>query len=765
MSPLPLVAKALSYGSRTRASIFIAGLALLILALPDQTLELYVIYAQALIGIFGASQTAQASASDNDARLVMQFAYGILATVALSALLWAATVRQLEATDQADDKPPLVPRARHEITATAIGLIPAVAVLVGFWQALSKLGSGDRGAAALLTESVWLIGAGTAIVGLVLLNTAIYAAFIRKRALPLFRTFFSGTGLVASAVLLVLVIAALMWRPVHIPAAIGTLAIVAIFLGFLAYFLTIFTCTTERYKVPVVTPLLLLAALFAWTDLNDNHRARHEPRSAIYPAVESEFLAWFRTRQDRSWYESRGLPYPIYIVSAEGGGLYAGYHAATFLARLQDQCPAFSHHTFAISSVSGGSLGAAVFSLAAGRTAGSAAPAPCSDRQEAGPNSRLVRRFFANDFLSPLVAAALFPDFLQRFLPFPVGPFDRARALESAFEEAWQDAVEAEASSGSLPEGQHGTAINEFAQPIGEIGGRGKASVPLFLNTTAVATGARVTLAPFSFEATPTAFHLQSSLGAAVDIPLSVAVSLSARFPLVTPVGWLERPPPAVAADGTVLGGRSAYGNRLYLADGGYFENSGLETAIELSMRLRRVIERHPEVFPNGAGSAQIKIVKIMAGDRFAVRWWSQDADMSHAGAGELLSPLAVLLNTRRARTRAVDSRTMFDGSLYRYSPVYRDPTFAEYAVTETGRIGYVPGYYRVMLDGTSYFLPLGWHLSTTTRGNIEHHGHYISAFSRCMIRLDLSPSEQTGNERINSCVTETSAAARASNL
>ena len=41
--------------------------------------------------------------------------------------------------------------------------------------------------------------------------------------------------------------------------------------------------------------------------------------------------------------------------------MYAAYHPALSLARLTDQCPEFAHHLFGISSVSGGSLGAAVF--------------------------------------------------------------------------------------------------------------------------------------------------------------------------------------------------------------------------------------------------------------------------------------------------------------------------------------------------------------------------------------------------------------------
>jgi hypothetical protein len=176
-----------------------------------------------------------------------------------------------------------------------------------------------------------------------------------------------------------------------------------------------------------------------------------------------------------------------------------------------------------------------------------------------------------------------------------------------------------------------------------------------------------VTISSIFFDATPTAFHVSQSLLnpcpgeplKSVSVALSTAVSLSARFPWVTPVGWLERPGELPCPE------RGIYGNRLYLADGGYFENSGLETAIELAARLRRVVELRRDVFPDGARTVEITIINVLTADSFARRWWSRDADLSFSGHGEITSPIVALLNTRRARTRAVDSRTVFDKSYY----------------------------------------------------------------------------------------------------
>jgi len=95
--------------------------------------------------------------------------------------------------------------------------------------------------------------------------------------------------------------------------------------------------------------------------------------------------------------------------------MYAAYHPALSLARLTDQCPEFAHHLFGISSVSGGSLGAAVFAELV-RTLPTAAPndpASPSGRctPTAGPTvdnvlQTKVQDFFNTDFLSPVIATA-----------------------------------------------------------------------------------------------------------------------------------------------------------------------------------------------------------------------------------------------------------------------------------------------------------------------------------------------------------------------
>ena len=104
------------------------------------------------------------------------------------------------------------------------------------------------------------------------------------------------------------------------------------------------------------------------------------------------------------------------------------------------------------------------------------------------------------------------------------------------------------------------------------------AAPALLVNTTEVETGRRRVISPFPIDVTypDQAVWFYDDLGVAPfyngdeqgakaihvrDIRVSTAVGISARFPYVLPAA-------------TVMRGRSA----VHLVDGGYFDNSGVET-------------------------------------------------------------------------------------------------------------------------------------------------------------------------------------------
>jgi hypothetical protein len=366
-----------------------------------------------------------------------------------------------------------------------------------------------------------------------------------------------------------------------------------------------------KMRVPVFLGLFALAVLFS--PLNDNHavrtlaaqQAEPEPR----PDVRALLREWLKHQPPRA------EKYPLFLVNAEGGGIRAAYWTASVLGEIEAALPRFDAQLFSLSGVSGGSLGASVFAaLLAEQRAGNARV-----------GKRTAQRILGADFLSPVAAALLYPDLVQRLLPFPVAYLDRALALEEAWERAWRR---------EMP------GSDRFAEPMARLReGAGWAPV-LFLNATWVETGKRiiasqVAISGDDFVDTEDA----QSFFSPQRLRLSTAVHMSARFTYVSPAGTLAK-------------GGKPYGR---VVDGGYFENSGATTTLEIvktidlmtadgseDPRWKRVepivihisneaVNRsHPqEILANGAGHPKIG----------PARWMP-----------EIGSPLQTLLSTREAR-------------------------------------------------------------------------------------------------------------------
>jgi hypothetical protein len=122
---------------------------------------------------------------------------------------------------------------------------------------------------------------------------------------------------------------------------------------------------------------------------------------------------------------------PCIIVAAEGDGIRAVLWPALVLGTLQDSSlerrkgqPDFASHVLAISGVSGGSVGAAVFA------------ALCAEQRESGKLRERAATICGSDPRAPTLGALLYSDFVQRFLPVAFLP-DRAAAFEHSWERAW----------------------------------------------------------------------------------------------------------------------------------------------------------------------------------------------------------------------------------------------------------------------------------------------------------------------------------------
>lgn len=389
--------------------------------------------------------------------------------------------------------------------------------------------------------------------------------------------------------------------------------------------------------------------------LTDNHGLQNvkrmdDTRPEQWSSVGQHFLNWNE--------KTRKVPdEPVFFVTASGGGIRAAYWTAISLALLDDKsCGHFGDRVYAISSVSGGSLGAALFAAARAHVKeknlrgniNECEKLTSSGRPE--PTVMLVKKFFEYDFLSPLLGSMLYPDTLQRFIPawYPWG--DRATVLANSFEVAWR-----EASGGSdfleRPYLEHyWNTKDPYSLPI------------LLFNSTRVEDGKRMIASPVRLYAPDTYWLFESNM-ITDGLKTSDAIVVSSRFTYVTPAASYYRYPEEDEDGHPTLTIGADLRRSGQLVDGGYFENSGAATALDLLRELKMTL-------PMQHGELSNSIVVILDNDP-ATAWdsKSKEAGASNSVCGselkihsyiyspkgfmeDTLAPILALYQTRNARAR-----------------------------------------------------------------------------------------------------------------
>jgi hypothetical protein len=286
------------------------------------------------------------------------------------------------------------------------------------------------------------------------------------------------------------------------------------------------------------------------------------------------FDAWLAARADRANYAR----YPVFVMAAQGGGIYASATTLSFLTSLQDECPAFAQHIFAISGVSGGAVGAAVLNgLLADRRQETRRDCG-APRAEAGSLGERARRIVAEDHLSPALLQ-VWPD-IYRLLPsWLSNPVDRSAAIERSV----ACAFDADVGPSGVVCGSAGAGAGRLRAPFAAHFDPVGVAPALILNTTWGETGYRAAFAPFPLHAISdgTLFAFPSGAGIddfvrfGIEMPAARSRSLveaafvSARFPGIVPSYQLEA---------TGRGGDKLWN----FVDGGYVDNSGATSAWEV---------------------------------------------------------------------------------------------------------------------------------------------------------------------------------------
>ena len=302
---------------------------------------------------------------------------------------------------------------------------------------------------------------------------------------------------------------------------------------------------------------------------------------------------------------------PIVIIAAEGGGIYAAYHAAQVLSLTHQHAlhegdkDGLPGQITVATGVSGGAVGIGVF-----------AAAVSVDLQD--PQiSKTIDRTLSRDLLSPTLSAMLG----RNVLPLPWPALDRARALEDALVDAWSDAVGSE----------HACTL---WLPLRELATR--AGFHLMFNTTRVEDGLQYHDSSFELHRDAYQLHPKIKLQRPLQaLPAVTSMFLSARFPLVTPSGCVPIIEPC-----------NSQSRDAFFVDGGYHENSGAAGAL--------AIVQH--VNATNATPRDIRIVFIGAVDRAVAgnNPHCQAASDTPALRGDLRRPLDALNATRGAHRQRI---------------------------------------------------------------------------------------------------------------
>jgi hypothetical protein len=372
--------------------------------------------------------------------------------------------------------------------------------------------------------------------------------------------------------------------------------------------------------------------------------------------LENRYAEWLKSREgDRAVYRARSRgAYPVFIIAAEGGGIYAAAAASAFLSRLQDLCPNFAQHVFAISGVSGGAFGATAFQAMTQGLDVATAGCQLSEKLNTDGLSQKTADVIQADHLSPLLGF-LVPDLLNTFE-------DRAKGLEQSLITSIEQADNGRGTSRA--------PYNTHWRPD-------KAAPALVLNATSVESGYRVAFAPFSLDGLGGGSLYSFSDFSKQELSLAGAAVVSARFPGILPAFSMSQ------------GGR-----HLNLVDGGYSDASGAFTALDLFSALKPLT-------PDGV---ELRLILLTS-----ARSKLKISQLEETSARDTLTPFVTLLNVRGVFWEIAVAHTIAAVDPRNARALQELTSPAQEGADDWNAA-------LVQIDEQSFALSLGWRISPTTQ-------------------------------------------------
>lgn len=518
------------------------------------------------------------------------------------------------------------------------------------------------------------------------------------------RSILFGQGLLVSALLLFLPTA----TGLVLAQTIGLYAVVLLWLAALAYLGTILYQFNRLPDYPVLVGLIVAVIIFS--RYNDNSDVRVSPLSVVSPtglnpdsslalrrpSVEAYYTRWLQTR-----FSGGRLPIdsasadtlPVIVIATAGGGIRATAWTTEVLYQLNSQVRGFDRYVFGISGVSGGGVGAATYvAILGGHLDSTARPKrylgnkPTVSGTYAYDSARFLgplRSVVTEDLISPITASMLFRGGLHNFMPFPIPSLDRNRWLEDAWERRLL------ANDNTLNANVRGLLPQSFLSlwPSRASLSTDSLRLPaLLLNGAVPETGQKIIMSNLMLGNTANPqnpFYDVVDLFASTrrDVPYKTATFLCARFPFVTSGGKVSGPLPNIAPD---------YRNTDYhIIDGGYAENTGILTAVQLIKNLQRIEAGLRVRRPALLGSRVVQYHLL-----FLPNYAASEAKGSIATFRFLAEPIKGFLNTWDRNGVGLDQ--LIGRTLRR----------------DEGGLSFA--YASLTLDTRKHRYPLGWYISPT---------------------------------------------------
>ena len=342
-----------------------------------------------------------------------------------------------------------------------------------------------------------------------------------------------------------------------------------------------------RFIAPVVY-LWVSAMLFIWVfgALNFHLRRFHISPLIVVGGVIVLGYGWTNTDH---WYRvhpasprtskaltpldvaAGGRPRNLVVIASAGGGISAGVWTTVALEQMVSARPALAREIRVLSTISGGSVGAAFYIDGLRRDArymgsGTLSPSTLST----------IREKSAVSSLGAVAYGLAFRD-VPRLLTG--GFYTPSRDRGDLLERDWERIAGGAFGARGFVDEEHPLLLGDMSDAIS----LGRIPAPLF-GATVMEVGRRVMITPVDF-GKPADWRgqtLREFLAAPTDVTLWTAARLSATFAFVSPASR------ARLKNGETYEPITTGSGRLHLIDGGYYDNFGVTSAIDW---LRAVLE------------------------------------------------------------------------------------------------------------------------------------------------------------------------------